>query len=60
MLYPSKQVSTCSKSKSSREEDEDEDDEEEEEEMALIDLTAEPKVKSDPEFLVVFNFSLTD
>ena len=37
----SRQVSACSKSKTSEEEEEEEDDE-----MALIDLTAEPKVKT--------------
>ena len=45
-VLSSKQVSTCSKSKSPEEkEEEEEEEEDDEEEMALIDLTAEPKVK---------------
>ena len=48
MFQASKQVSTCPKSKIPEEEEDDDEEEEEEEEgeMALIDLTAEPKVKT--------------
>ena len=44
LFWSSKQVSTCSKSKSQPEEEEEEE-EEDDGEKALIDLTAEPKVK---------------
>ena len=43
---PSKQVSTCSKSKCSEEEEEEDEEDDDEGEKALIDLTAEPKVKT--------------